>query len=149
MHRADSSQSIAQYELNTVTYGTGPASYLATKCLQVVANEIEPDQPHAAAVIKQDFYMDDLMTGSNSIEEAKQLQSTVHRALASAKFPLRKYQSNSEEFLSALDPLLVEKTNSRLLGNESFVHVLSLMWFTRNDYFRVVLNFKPLPSIIN
>lgn len=37
--RASSTQQIRTYQLNTVTYGTAPAPYLAMRCLQQLATE--------------------------------------------------------------------------------------------------------------
>ena len=54
--RSHENEEINHFELNTVTYGTASAPYLATKCLQVVANELEPTNAEAAAVIKNHLH---------------------------------------------------------------------------------------------
>ncbi len=146
--RFDPSEPIDHFELNTVTYGTGPASYLATKCLQIVARSIQNLNPTAANAINSNFYMDDLMTGAESVEEAIQLQHVVHSTLLSVGFPLRKYQSNSTDFLNRLDSSLIETLNTRLLGSESFIFVLGLIWCPQSDTFNVSINLKPLPNPI-
>lgn len=69
--RPDPNQPIKVYELNTVTYGTAAASYLAIICLQQLALECETEFPEASKVIRNSFYVDDLVTGGNSVEEAK------------------------------------------------------------------------------
>ncbi len=43
--RDDPSKEIQEYQLTTLMYGTTPASYLATKCLQMLAEEVKEDQP--------------------------------------------------------------------------------------------------------
>ena len=45
------SKPISVYELTTVTYGTAPASYLATKCLNVLADECAELFPLASEAI--------------------------------------------------------------------------------------------------
>lgn len=60
--------------LKTVTYGTASASFLATKFLSVLADEVKSTQPQVAESIKIDFYTDDLITGAPTVREAISLQ---------------------------------------------------------------------------
>ncbi len=43
---------ISTYQLNTVTYGTGPASFSTTKCLAVLASQVESRHLVAAEKIR-------------------------------------------------------------------------------------------------
>jgi len=52
------------FELATVTYGTSPASFLAIRSLQEIANIERDNMPVGAARILSDFYVDDLITGT-------------------------------------------------------------------------------------
>lgn len=49
-----------------MTYGTTPASFMTTKCLDELARKNEVPFPNAAKTIRRDFYMDDVMTGGDS-----------------------------------------------------------------------------------
>ena len=49
------------YKLNTVTYGTTAAPYLAVKRLQTLADQNVDKYPLAAKTTKEDFYVDDLI----------------------------------------------------------------------------------------
>lgn len=80
------------YKLHTVTYGTASAPFLATRCLKQVGLECQDQR--VAEVILHDFYVDDLLTGADSLEEAQMLRHKVTNALASACMPLRKWKSN-------------------------------------------------------
>lgn len=90
---------------------TVPIFYLATKYLQILISSISQERPTIAESMKKDFCMDDYMTGSDILEEALMLQRTTRNLLASAELPLRKYESNSSEFLSAIYDTFVEFTN--------------------------------------
>ena len=48
------------YELNTVTYGTVSAPYLAVRCLHYLADENIIQYPTEARIIKREIYIDDL-----------------------------------------------------------------------------------------
>lgn len=54
--REDSNNEVEAFELVTLTYGTKPASFLAVRCLQQVAEIEEPNFPVAAKVLRRDFY---------------------------------------------------------------------------------------------
>ncbi|XP_050064174.1 uncharacterized protein LOC126553022 [Aphis gossypii] len=92
--RSQPSDKLKEYCLNTITYGTSPASYLATACLEKLAQECEEKAPLASRAIKSDFYMDDLLTGANTIADAVNLREEVINTMNSAGFVLRKWISN-------------------------------------------------------
>lgn len=60
-------EDIKTYCLKTVTYGTSPASFLATNCLIVLSEELCKLCPNAGSLIRKQFYMDDLLAGANSV----------------------------------------------------------------------------------
>lgn len=84
--RSQPSDKLKEYCLNTITYGTTPASYLTTTCLEKLAHEYEKKAQFAAQAIKSDFYMDDLLTGTNKLEDAINLREKVINILNSAGF---------------------------------------------------------------
>lgn len=47
------------YELNTITYGTRAAPYLATKCLETIAKKNLAHYPYGANFLLNNFYVDD------------------------------------------------------------------------------------------
>ncbi|XP_026730729.1 uncharacterized protein LOC113495929 [Trichoplusia ni] len=59
--RDNPEDSVQEYQLLTVTFGTASAPYLAVKALQQVALDEGDKYPEAAKKILEDFYMDDLM----------------------------------------------------------------------------------------
>ncbi|XP_062556861.1 uncharacterized protein LOC134221689 [Armigeres subalbatus] len=67
--RDSATQPLQTFQLTTVTYGTSSAPYLATKCLQKLAEDGPDNHPETAMVLGRDFYMDDMLTGTDSIEE--------------------------------------------------------------------------------
>lgn len=74
--RKDSHESVKLYELNTVTYGTTCARYLAIRCLRELV-AISRYLPQAAKAINEDCYMDDVLTGAGTIETAIELQKQL------------------------------------------------------------------------
>jgi len=56
------------YQLNTVTYGMACSPFLAIRSLQFIAQRKQEQHPIGASVLLEDMYVDDLLTGADSIE---------------------------------------------------------------------------------
>ncbi|XP_047106369.1 uncharacterized protein LOC124775582 [Schistocerca piceifrons] len=85
--RESPSEPMQEYRLCTLTYGTAPAAFLATRCLQQLALENQNRFPMASQAFMSSFYVDDFLGGSDT--EAQELQIQLTQLLASAEFSLR------------------------------------------------------------
>ncbi|CAL1682522.1 unnamed protein product [Lasius platythorax] len=132
------------FELNTLTYGTASAPYLATRCLVEVANENEQQFPEIARIICKDFYVDDLLTGTNSKEEAIDVIHKLSRILMSAGFRLCKWISNEPVILKDI-PTEDQIPNCVDFENGSQTKTLGLMWQAHHD--ALVYALKNLPEL--
>lgn len=74
---------------------------MATQCLVTLAEEVKRENPKVTEVISRDFYMDDMMTGYDTVDECMLLQRHIYitAILESAKLPLRKWCSNSHSII--------------------------------------------------
>ncbi|XP_058836359.1 uncharacterized protein LOC131692951 [Topomyia yanbarensis] len=127
---------IRTYELTTVTYGTASAPYLATKCLQTLAIEGAASYPNAAKSLKENFYVDDMLTGVDTIEDGKLLVQEMVELTESGGFTLRKWVSNEPQLLEDLpENLLDDRTTLELDSSSSPVKTLGLLWEHRSDRF--------------
>lgn len=97
--RASPLEPLREFQLNTVTYGTASAPFLATRCLKQLALDNQ-SEPQVFNAILNDFYVDDLLTGTNTIEELVFIRDRVMNILQSAHFSLRKCMSNHPAVLS-------------------------------------------------
>jgi hypothetical protein len=75
--RENPNHKLNHYNLNTVTYGTAPAAFLAIRSLQQTAYDFQNEYPEACAIILSDFYVDDLCTGSDSIDKLIALKEQI------------------------------------------------------------------------
>jgi len=62
-------EEITTFELQTVTYGTACASFLAVRTMHELTNIEAANYPMGYSTIVNDFYMDDLVTGANTKSE--------------------------------------------------------------------------------
>lgn len=126
------------FRLKTITYGTTSASYLATKCLKVLAAEGRETFPLAAEAAGRDFYMDDIITGCDDLQCAIQLQKELQNLLLSGGFNLRKWCSNSGEVLSNVPRESCEFDFHQDQEDRNCVKTLGITWLPALDEF----NFK-------
>ncbi|XP_063988136.1 uncharacterized protein LOC135168143 [Diachasmimorpha longicaudata] len=80
---------VRTFELNTVTFGLSAAPYLAIRCLHQLANDEGHRYPVAAKVLQRDLYVDDLLTGTQTREEAVQLRERLNNLVKLGGFNLR------------------------------------------------------------
>lgn len=141
--REDPKLPLKTYTLNTVTYGTASAPYLATKCLSSLASNDLNEQVKMS--ILHDFYVDDYLSGGDTISQVVQLSKAVNSILSSAKFYLRKWKSNSPEVLSRVLGVSSCESSLNFAENQSTPHkTLGLFWLCNSDYlsFSVNINFS-------
>lgn len=96
--RWNAQEPIQVFNLNTLTYGMASSFFLAIRCFQEIAREMQNDYPTASSTILKDFYVDDLLTGSQSVEDLKHLKKDIINILNHAKVKIRKWKSNAAEF---------------------------------------------------
>ncbi|XP_073821570.1 uncharacterized protein [Musca autumnalis] len=69
--RSSPDKELEHYMLNTLTYGTTCAPYLATRCLKKLADTNLHKYPLGAPALQRNFYVDDGMCGSDSLTTAE------------------------------------------------------------------------------
>ncbi|CAI6369997.1 unnamed protein product [Macrosiphum euphorbiae] len=142
VYRDSPEDPVVDYRLLTVTYGTKPASFLATKCLSQLANDTSV--PSVSRAITEDFYVDDLITGASSIDECFFMYTELCRVLNAAGMPLRKWCSNSPLLLNKIPHTQDDPSYLLRLNDEDTISTLGLTWQPSIDCFRFVFkNWDP------
>lgn len=124
MWRENPSEPIDIYRLNTITYGTASAPYLCIRCLHQVAQEC--DDKVISKVIKNDFFVDDLLTSHDDRETLVSICEKTSNILAQYGYPLRKWTFNCDLTTTCKDLSIDEYTQTKTLG---------LGWHNINDEF--------------
>nr|CAH7745353.1 unnamed protein product [Callosobruchus chinensis] len=128
------------WQLNTVTYGTKSASFMAIRCIFQMANENAELHPEICEIIKSDFYVDDLLTGADSIVEATNICKGVRDILNQGCFELRKFYSNDDEVLkSVVNDACDDKTVIHFGENEN-AKTLGIIWCPKSDVLQYKIN---------
>ncbi|XP_075168995.1 uncharacterized protein LOC142241135 isoform X2 [Haematobia irritans] len=136
--RNSPSDPLETYKLKTLTYGTSSAPYLAVKCLQELATTHSQDYPIGSMVALRDFYVDNLMTGGNTIESTIQIKREVSALLQKGGFILRKFAASDERILA--DVPMVDREEIIKVDDTQFVKTLGLKWSPDEDVFSYSFN---------
>ena len=123
------------YRLNTVTYGTTSAPFLAARTLQQLAVDEQNNFPLASTVLKRDFYVDDLMTGTETVEEGVKLQKELSLLTERAGMQLSKWCSNHPDILAHLPQSMKQQIVQFNDEDESTIKALGMFWKPSTDKF--------------
>lgn len=132
--RFNANEEVRTFALNTVTYGTACAPYLAVKCLQRIADLKEATHPNESQAIRSDFYMDDLMTGGDCLGEVVEMRRNLEAILLEFGMPLRKWCANNSQILEGIAKENIEGSLN-IEDEELPVKALGVMWCPRSDVF--------------
>lgn len=136
--RFETGEEVETYELTTVTYGTKPAPFLATRTLKQLAVDERERYPLAAQAVDEDIYMDDVISGADDIETAVELQKQFNAMMASGGFKLRKWASNSSAALDGIprENLALPISEEVSWDQDQAVKTLGLTWLPKTDCFK-------------
>ncbi|XP_018375248.1 PREDICTED: uncharacterized protein LOC108769016 [Trachymyrmex cornetzi] len=136
---------VGTYELLTITYGTSAASILATRCFIHLAEQHSAELPLGSPCVKRDFYVDDLLTGADSIRELEQIRDEVIRLLRAGSFELSKWASNCPQLLESL-----RKHNGELISlNSDDSSVLGIRWSQSQDMLLFSCELEPTCNVVS
>jgi len=126
-----------------VSFGVTTAPYLATRCLRQLGEEQKDNFPLAHHCIQNDFLVDNLLSGAETIEEALEVKAQITEALGKGKFPLQKWASNNPDVISSIPECDRDKFSLDILEDES-IKTIGLFWHPATDTFGVKVIPPPL-----
>ncbi|XP_062704134.1 uncharacterized protein LOC134286524 [Aedes albopictus] len=141
-------QPIQTFVLQTVTYGTASAPYLATRVLKQLACDEAENYPIASQVVKNDFYVDDLFTGAATVTETIELREQLDGMLSRGGFTMRKWASNCEAVLEGIPPENRALQHSIDLDRDQTMKTLGLHWEPGTDHLKYKIDIQLPPNTI-
>lgn len=138
--RDNPNEPLKTYQLTTVTYGTSAAPFLAVRTLNQLAIDEGTSFPLAAKTLIEDFYVDDMMTGDDTLDQAEQRKNEVTEVAKKGGLRLLKWSSNHPDLIKDIQ----DESNDGLvkLDPESSTKALGVSWNSRED----VLIFEVKPA---
>ena len=96
--------------------------------------------PIESKILTHDSYVDDIISGSDSLDCAISMQKNVCTLLKIEGFNLRKWISNSTELLHTIPEAFREKSVSLNFDHENVVNTLGIHWIPNSDTFSFKVN---------
>lgn len=137
--RDDMHNPVQTFTLNTVTYGTRSAPFLAIRSLHQLAFEESDNFPSACETIIRDFYVDDILSGGQDLSETIKLKNDLIHVLSKGKFTLQKWASNDKR----LTDVGIDSLRDIDLNKQDATRILGLLWGVEQDVLKYsIINFQ-------
>ena len=81
---------LKDYPMTRLTFGVSASSFAANMAVRTNAIQNERTHPRAALAVEKSFYVDDGLTGADSVSEAVTLQKELQQLFDKGGFLLRK-----------------------------------------------------------
>ena len=121
--------------MTRVTYGAASSSYHSTRALQESGKTNGPNL-NTVNVILNDFWVDDLLSGADTLEEACVLQDDLIETLNKNCLPLRKWSNNEPQLVTSLPKDLQEAGKAYEINDKTHqIKTLGLTWHPLEDHF--------------
>jgi hypothetical protein len=107
------------YRLTGVTFGLKCSPFSCIRTVTDHVNTQKKDYPKAAEELSQNIFVDDVLSGADSVEEAAQLMLDMRDMMAKGGFPLKKFQSNQRNALKSLDQMDLDPNHTLTFSDVS------------------------------
>lgn len=144
LFQKSSQDPVQDFQLKTVTFGVNCAPFLAIRTLLQLATDSETQFPLAANILRNETYVDDILSGSHSIEKALEAQSQLIEVLKSAGFLLKKITSNDSRLLDPLSAEDLYDSDFLKFHESSSTKTLGIRWNAITDSFSY--SFEPIQT---
>ena len=104
--------------MTRLTFGVSASSYAANMAVRQNAMDFGTQYPLAAQKVYKAFYVNDRLTGADSIPEAIHLQRQLKKLFYKGGFVLRKWNSNEPEVLNHLPAELKESQFTQTIAED-------------------------------
>ena len=140
---------LRDYRMKRVTFGVSASSFAANMAVKQNAIDFATEFPNAADVVDKSLYVDDCLTGADSIAEAITLQTELHTLFSKGGFLLRKWNSSELEVLNSIPADLKDAPTIHSFSPlDEYTKTLGIEWNARMDHFRLTIaKLPPVDSL--
>lgn len=124
---------IETFELNTLTFGVSSSPFLAIRAIQRLADDERHIYPRAAEILTTHLYVDDLLSGADTIEEARTIREELITLLARGGFTIRQWASNDERVINDLASNVINTYKFYAKRRSIDLKTLGITWGTQDD----------------
>ena len=129
---------LLDYRMTRVTFGVSASSFAANMAVKQNALDHVMEYPLAAKSVDDSFYVDDGLTGADSIQEAVELQCQLQDLFSKGGFHLRKWNSSELQAIQHLPAELKDtKPTQELPTSDEYTKTLGIQWNALKDCFKL------------
>ena len=146
----DTQGTIRDCRMERLTFGINCSPFIATQVLHHLADLHSASHPQASSAILTTFYVDDFLSGADTVEEADHLWRQLCELLSRAGMTLRKWRTNSPEVRAHIPPTLLDESTEPLTiaQPQDSPKALGIHWDTEKDSLHVAVPPQPDVTII-
>ncbi|XP_058810564.1 uncharacterized protein LOC131675563 [Phymastichus coffea] len=122
---------VKTFQLNIVTFGVAAAPVLAIRTIQQLARDEAKDFPRVSKLLFRDFYVDDFISGSNTLEELLAIRDEMIALLRRCSFINRKWASNHLSALNTIDKKVFDL--DCVIREDPVQKTLGVVWDSQRD----------------
>ena len=130
--------------MTRVTFGVSASSFAANMCIKQNAQDLALEYPQAAKAVEDCFYVDDCLTGADTLQDAIELRRQLQELFIQGDFILHKWHSSKLNVLKDL-PDDIKDPHSMLisLDTDTYTKTLCIEWNATSDHFRLTVTDLP------
>ena len=134
----DSNGMIKEHRMTRLIFGVSASPFLAIQVLMQSSKDYQAEYPEASELVLTSFYVDDCLTGSDTVHEAVSIRQSLNEMLSKGSMNLRKWRINSPDLKSTIPEGLLEKESFKLItAPEAYHKALGVHWVTASDTLHV------------
>lgn len=147
--RSSPNEQLVDYRMKRVTFGVCASSFAANMSVKQNAIDFGTEYPLAAKAVNESFYVDDCLSGADTIKETIKLRQQLQDLFSRAGFLLRKWRSSELAVLKHIPPDLQDPQLMQPIPNhDEYTKTLGIEWNASMDHFRLtVAKLPPLEHV--
>ena len=138
--REDPQQPIKDYRMTRLTFGVSGLPFAAIMAMRQNTMDHRRRCSLTSQAVMNDFYVDDVLDGADSIDEAIKLCSEIQELFELGGFVLGKWKSNELVVLAQIPCELVYSQSTQSIDIEHYTKVLGMEWNATLDTIRLVVS---------
>ena len=147
--RSQVHEPLKDYRMTRVAFGVSASSFIANMCVKQNSLDHAADYPLAAKAVDDSFYVDDGLTGADSIESVIRLQKELQSLFSCAGFLLRKWNSSEATVLEQIPTELKDLSPTQEISvADTYTRTLGVEWNATTDHFRLTIGSMPQLHIL-
>lgn len=134
--------------MTRVTFGVSASSFAANMSVHENAIQLPMKFPEVIKVVRSSFYVDDGLTGADTVDDAVSLQQQLQSAFERGGFLLRKWNSSEPAVLDQIPVELRDARPAHGISDLNSTKALGLEWNVMSDCFHLTIAEWPCVDVI-